>query len=591
MKKTRILRSVGIVTAAALTLVACGKNSSNSANNENAKTASKFSPSVPVKKAKQGGTVKYAVKTDTPFTGIFSDELSTTAIDSDVAAPGEEELFDTDDNFKITDKGPATMKLDQKAKTITITVKKGVKWSDGKQVTAKDIEYPYEILANKKTKAQRYSSQLEEIIGMKEYHEGKAKTISGIELPDGESGRTVILHFKEMKPGMLYSGNGYFWEYASPYHYLKDVPFEKLQSSDQIRKKPIFFGPFKVKSIVRGQSVTWVPNKYYWRGKPKLDKIVAQVISPNSISQAIKSHKFDIAEVVNDQWDQVKNTSGVNFVAQIPLSYNYLGFKVGKWDAKQGKNVMDAKSKMNNKALRQAMGYAMNVDAVDKRYTSGLSFKIPTLIPAQFGDYYDKTAKGYNYNLKKANELLDKAGYKKKGKWRVQPNGKPLTINFMAKTGSSIQEPTIQNYIQQWNKIGLNVKLVGGRLTEYNSFLNKIQNDDPTVDVFLAGWSLASEPSPASLYGEGAPMNYTRFVTAKNTQLLNEIDSSKSFDHSYRLQKFHEWQKYMNDEAYVIPTDNSYKVIAVNKNLTGYSTKPSDNSNGHQLWGKVGFIK
>lgn len=590
MNMTKILRAAGIASAAALTLVACGKNS-NTANNQNAKTASKFPQAVPVKEAKQGGTLKYAIKTDTPFTGVFSDELSTTAIDSSVAEPGEESLFDTDDSYKITNKGPATMKLDRNAKTITITVKKGVKWSDGKQVTAKDLEYPYEILANKKTKAQRYSSQLEEIEGVKEYHQGKSKTISGIEMPDGDNGRTVVLHFKEMKPGMLYSGNGYFWESAAPYHYLKNIPFEKLQSSDQIRKKPLYFGPYKVEKIVRGQSVTWVPNKYYWRGKPKLDKIVSQVISQNSISQGIKSRKFDVAEVVNDQWNEVKDTKGVNFVAQIPLAYHYIGFKVGKWDAKQDKNVMNPNAKMNNKALRQAMGYAVNVDSVDQHYTSGLSFRIPTLIPAQFGDYFDKDAKGYNYNLKKANQLLDKAGYKKKGKWRVQPNGKPLTINFMAMTGSSAQEPTVQNYIQQWQKIGLNVKLLGGRLTEFNSFYDKIQNDDPQVDVYMAGWSLASEPSPASMYGESSPMNYSRFATSKNNKLLKEIDSQKSFNHSYRVEKFHQWQEYMNDQAYVLPLDNSYKVIAVNNKLTGYSTKPSDNSNGHQLWYKVGFIK
>lgn len=75
---------------------------------------------------------------------------------------------------------------------------------------------------------------------------------------------------------------------------------------------------------------------------------------------------------------------------------------------------MDPKSKMNNKALRQAIGYAMNVDQVNNKYNNDLNFRIPTLIPAQFGDYFDKSVKGYSYNLKKANEILDKAGYKKK---------------------------------------------------------------------------------------------------------------------------------------------------------------------------------
>ncbi|WP_153245692.1 oligopeptide ABC transporter substrate-binding protein [Lactobacillus helveticus] len=583
MKKTQLLGSIGLVTGAVLTLAACGQKSNDNAGANDAK---KFPQQTPKKAVKKGGTLSYALETDTPFTGIFNNELATSSIDSIVAQFGNESLFDTDDSYKINNKGPATFKLDRKAKTITIEVKKGVKWSDGKQVTAKDVEYEYEIMANKGSKSQRYTASLQDIVGLTDYHDGKSKTISGIEMPDGENGRKVVIHFKEMKPGMLQSGNGYFLESASPYHQLKNIPFDKLQSSDAVRKNPIFFGPYKISKIVRGQSVTWVPNKYYWRGTPKLDKITISVVNPNSASQAIKSHKFDIADVVNSQWDQVKNTKGVNFVAKVPLAYSYMGFKVGKW--KDGRNVMDPKAKMNNKSLRQAMAYAMNIDAVTKRYTHGLSFRVPTLIPEQFGDYFNKNVKGYSYNLKKANQLLDKAGYKKKGTYRVQPNGKPLTINLAAMAGNSTLEPITRNYIQQWKKIGLNVKLTTGRLIEFNSFYDKIQNDAKDVDVFVAAWSISSEPSPNDLYNEKAPFNFTRFVTKKNTQLLAEMDSQKAFNHKYCVDKFHEWQKYMNDEAYVVPTTNNYSITAVNSKITGYSLKPSD---GNSLWYKVGYAK
>ena len=586
MKKSKILGSVGIASLAALTLAACGKSNDN--NTEEVKKASKFPTEMPKKTAKQGGTVKFAIENDSPFTGIFASELSTTKIDTDVSSPGNESLFDVDDDYKINDKGPATLKINRKNNTVTITLKKGVKWSDGKQVTAKDMEYSYEILANKATKSQRYTASLQNIKGLKEYHEGKAKTISGIELPDGENGLTMVLHYSELKPGMYNSGNGYFSENAEPYHYLKDVPFSKLMSSDKIRKRPLYFGPYKLDKLVRGQSATWVPNKYYWRGKPKLDKIVCQIVSTNSTSQAIKSHKFDVADVINSQWKQVKDAKDVTFVAKIPLQYSYIGFKVGKFDTKASKSVMNPKSKMNNKALRQAIGYAMNIDQVNKKYNSDLNFRIPTLIPAPFGDYFDKSIKGYPYNLKKANEILDKAGYKKKGKWRVQPNGKPLKIKFAAMQGSAVQEPIIQNYIQQWHKIGLNVSLYNGRLTEFNSFYDKIQNDDPGIDMFMGSWSLSSEPSPADLYNEGAPFNFSRFVTPENDKLLKEIDSQKAFNHKYRVEKFHEWQKYMNDQAYVIPVNNSYSITAVNSKLTGYSVKPS---HSNDLWYEVAYAK
>ena len=583
MKKAKLFGSLTLLTGVALTMAACGNSSSNDAS-----SIKKMKAAVPTKAAKKGGTVSQAIETDTPFTGIFSNELSTTQTDSDVAAPANESLFDNDNTYKYTNKGPATIDINKDAKTVTINIKKGVKWSDGKQVTAKDYEYAYEIIANPETASQRYTDSLADLEGLQEYHEGKAKTISGIEMPDGENGQKIVLHFKEMKPGMEQSGNGYIWEYAAPYHYLKDVPFKKLESSDQIRKKPLYFGPYKVSKVVRGQSVTFVPNKYYWRGTPKLNKVSFSVVSPNSASQAIKSHKYDIADVVNTQWDQVKDTNNVNFVKQIPLQYSYLGFKVGKWDSKAGKNVMDPNAKMNNKNLRQAIAYGMNIAPVVKRYSKGLSFQVPTLIPKQFGDYFNPDVKAYTQNLNKANKLLDQAGYKKKGKWRTQPNGKPLTIYLAAMTGNSTQEPIIQNYIQQWQKLGLNVKLSGGRLMESNSFYDKVQNDSSSVDMFIGAWSLSSEPSPNDLYNEKAPFNFSRFVTKKNTELLQEMDSEKAFDNKYRVNKFHEWQQYMHDEAYVLPMTNAYQVTAVNNKLTGYSTKPAD-QNG--LWYHIAYAK
>lgn len=590
--KRKVLGTFGVLLAGAALLAGCGKSSSSDSNS-GAKDAKKFPEATATGVAKKGGSLSIAEESDTPVKGVFLNELSDSQYDQDFMSFGNESLFATDDQYKITDKGAATFKMDRKAKTVTIEVKKGVKWSDGKQVTAKDVEYSYEIIANKASQSSRYTSSLADIVGLEEYHEGKSKKISGIEMPDGENGRKVVLHFKEMKPGMTQSGNGFFWESAAPYHYLKDVPFSKLQSSDKVRKNPLFFGAYKLSKLVRGQSATWVRNPYYYRGKAKLDKITISVISPNSASQSIKSKKFDIIDVVNSQWKEVKGTKGYNFVAQIPLSYSYMGFKVGKWDKKTGSVKMNKNSKMSNRYLRQAMGYAMNVDEVDQHYTQGLSFRVKTLVPEAFGDFYDKSVKGFPLNIKKANALLDKAGYKKKKgeTYRRDPNGKKLTIHLAAMSGSPNQEAIVQNYIQQWKKIGLHVTLTTGRLIEFNSFYDKVQNDDPSVDVFMAAWSLSSEPTQDDLYSAKAPYNFTRFATSENTKLLKEIGSEKSFNHSYRVQKFHEWQQYMQKEAFVIPLNNSYSIKAVDSKLINLSLKPSQMNNGFPLWYKVGFKK
>ncbi len=589
--KRRMLGTFGVLLAGAALLAGCGKSSSSSSSsNSGAKDAKKFPEATATATAKKGGSITIAEESDTPVKGVFLNELSDGQYDIDFMQFGNEALFATDDQYKINNKGAATFKMDRKAKTVTIEVKKGVKWSDGKQVTAKDVEYSYEIIANKASQSSRYTSSLADIVGLAEYHDGKSKKISGIEMPDGENGRKVVLHFKEMKPGMTQSGNGFFWESAVPYHYLKDVPFSKLQSSDKVRKNPLFFGPYKLSKLVRGQSATWVRNPYYYRGKAKLDKITISVISPNSASQSIKSKKFDMIDVVNSQWKEVKGTKGYNFVAQIPLSYSYMGFKVGKWDKKTGSVKMNKNSKMSNRYLRQAMGYAMNVDEVTQHYTQGLSFRVKTLVPEAFGDFYDKSVKGFPLNIKKANALLDKAGYKKKKgeTYRRDPNGKKLTIHLAAMSGTTNQEAIVQNYIQQWKKIGLHVTLTTGRLIEFNSFYDKVQNDDPSVDVFMAAWSLSSEPTQDDLYGPKAPYNLPRFATSENTKLLKEMGSDKAFNHSYRVQKFHEWQQYMQKEAFVIPLTNAYSITAVNSKLVNYSTKPSKAAT---LWYETGFKK
>ncbi|MCD5566867.1 oligopeptide ABC transporter substrate-binding protein, partial [Lactobacillus delbrueckii subsp. lactis] len=575
--KRRMLGTFGVLLAGAALLAGCGKSSSSSSDsNSGAKDVKKFPEATATATAKKGGSVTVAEEVDTPVKGVFSNELSDSAPDSDFMAFGNEGLFATDDQYKINNKGAATFKMDRQAKTVTIEVKKGVKWSDGKQVTAKDVEYSYEIIANKASQSSRYTSSLADIVGLAEYHDGKSKKISGIEMPDGENGRKVVLHFKEMKPGMTQSGNGFFWEYAAPYHYLKDVPFSKLQSSDKVRKNPLFFGPYKLSKLVRGQSATWVRNPYYYRGKAKLDKITISVISPNSASQSIKSKKFDMIDVVNSQWKEVKGTKGYNFVAQIPLQYSYMGFKVGKWDKKTGSVKMNKNSKMSNRYLRQAMGYAMNVDEVTQHYTQGLSFRVKTLVPEGFGDFHDKSVKGFPLNIKKANALLDKAGYKKKKgeTYRRDPNGNKLTIHLAAMSGSPNQEAIVQNYIQQWKKIGLHVTLTTGRLLEFNSFYDKVKNDDPSVDVFMAVWGLSSEPTQDDLYGPKAPFNFTRFATSENTKLLKEMGSDKAFNHSYRVKVFKKWQRYMQEQAFVIPLTSSYKITAINKQLVNLSYEP-----------------
>ena len=587
MKKRSVFGMITLATALSITLVACGSKSSNSSSST-ANKAVKFPVSYNNSaKAIKGGNVNVAVVNDSPFKGVFNEELYTDNYDNQYMSPAAESLFAYNSKFKFNNTGAATLKQDNSAKTITVTVKPNVKWSDGQPVVARDLVYAYEIMANKATKSQRYTESLQNIEGLTEYHDGKADSISGLTMPKGDNGDTMVIHFKQMKPSFGTSGNGYFLENAAPYHYLHDVAFDKLESSDKVRKQPLFFGPYKMSKIVAGQSIEYTPNQYYWKGKPTLDKITFENVSTASITSALKNHKYDVVyNMPADSYNDWKSIGGYDNLGRQSLAYNSIGCKLGKWDHSKSENIYNPKAKMANKSLRQAMGYAMNNDQVAAKFYNGTRSRATTLIPPVFGKDVHADIDGYNLNIKKANSLLDKAGYKKgKDGYRTDPDGKKLTINFATMAGGSTAQPMAQNYIQQWKKIGLRVKLTTGRPIEFNSFYDKVQKDDKDVDVYAAAWSLSSDPSPMDLYSQKAPFNYSRFVSAKNTELLNDIDGQKALSASYRAKALKDWQKYANDEAFVIPTLYRQEIYPVNKRVKNASVDYASTANLN--WAKM----
>ncbi|MDF8367669.1 oligopeptide ABC transporter substrate-binding protein [Weissella paramesenteroides] len=576
--------SAAVLAAVSLATFSIDNTTTVSAATKKAKLSDTFKNNAKEStKANNDSTLKVAEPNDSPFKGITEPTLSDNQEDSNVFAPGgNSTLFNVDNNFKVIDGGLANQKLDRQNNTVTITIRDNAKWSDGQPVVARDVEYPYEIIANPKSTSSQYSADFERIEGMADYHSGKASTISGFSYPDGENGKTVVIKYNALSPSMKFAGNSFIWGTVAPYHLYKGVAIDKLAASDQVRKNPVFVGPYKLDKVVEGESTSWSPNKYYWGKAPKIKHITINVVSSNSIDKAIQTKKYDFTTPAGvmrgTSYKNLKNLKNYKIVGHPDLGYNYFGFNVGEYDTKKQVNVMDPKSKMANKNLRQAMMYAINEDAINEKFGNGVKWRAKTLIPPIFDKYSDQSAKGFPYSPNKAAKLLDKAGYKKDGKWRTQPNGKKLVIYFGAMKGSSTSHATYQDYLQRWRKLGLNVKMATGKEMEMNSFYDTLQKPKQNkIDIFAAAWSLSSEPTPTQLYGADAPFNMGHFVTKKNTQLINDLNSDKAWDDKYRTDKFKEWQEYMNDQAAYVASDNSYQWVPVNKRVKGFDLSNGNN--------------
>ena len=61
--------------------------------------------------------------------------------------------------------------------------------------------------------------------------------------------------------------------------------------------------------------------------------------------------------------------------------------------------------------------------------------------------------------------------------------------------------------------------------SESNNFYEKIQTDDPEIDVFAAGWGVGYDPNPANLFGETAKFNFSRYVNEEGTNIIKKIAS------------------------------------------------------------------
>lgn len=569
MKKRTRISLISIIIGVLLVLAACGGNSGSS---DKTKEVKKDFP-LAIKgdgKAKADGVANVALVSDTPFQGILNPAFTQGTPDQEIESFFYPSLFGLDKDYNIANNGAGKIKFSDNNKKVTVTLDDKLAWSDGKPVTADDYIFAFEVIGNKDYDGVRYDDTFSGIEGMDAYHAGKADKISGIKKVDD---KTVELTYKAANP-TLRAG---LWSYPIQKAAFKGIPVAKMSASDPVRKNPVGYGPFKIKSMVTGESVKFVANEHYYAGKPKLAGVNLSVASPDTINESLKQGKYDLAlSYPTAQYDPKKVPSNVTFLGDNDLSYSYLGFKLGHYDKEKQENVMDKNAKMADPKLRQAMAYAMNNAEVGKSLYKGLRTPANSLIIPNFTSFYDKDLKGYTYDPKKAKKLLADAGYTKKDKdgYLLTPDGKPLVIHLASMSGDKIAEPLAKFYIQNWKDIGIHVELTDGRLMEFNSFYDRIEKDDKDIDIYLGAWGTGTDVNPAGLYSRTSAFNYSRYVSKENDKLLAEGQSEKAFDTTYRADVYKKWQELMVKDAPVVPTLFRYSLNPVNKRLQGYSLDP-----------------
>ena len=584
----RFLKTLSMGLAVSMLLVACGSpsgggttgGSTGGEKKDVAAATSAIEQKHPAIIENEGtavadATLKVGVVSDSPFKGILHPYLYTSGVDNAFLKYTMAGAFPIDSDFKLildSDETPIKMSIDKEKKEVTLKINPKFKWSNGETVTTKDIVKTYEIVANadyiKTSDSIRFSEDMQIIEGIVDYNKGKADKISGLEVIDDS---TMKIHLTKINPGVLWGGP-FISEFVNAKAF-EGIAMNKVVESDALRKNPLSYGPYVIKSVVPGEKIVFEANPHYFRGEPKVKKLEMEILPPSQQVAATKAGKYDIIlQSQADSYPQYAELDNIKIASRQDLYESYLGFKLGKWDKDKGEVVTNPEAKMADPKLRQAMAYAIDNDSIGEKFFNGLRFTAAGPIAPIFKSLYNPSIPNFKYDLEKAKALLDEAGFKDTNGdgIREDKKGQPLKINFAMMSGSEISEPLSQYYLQQWKEIGLDVALVDGRLLEFNNFYERVETDDPAIDCYSAAWGLASDPNPSGFYGKSSNANYPRYTSEKIQTILDKISSEDALDPAKMKEFYDEFQQVAFEEVPFIPFLNRVDFLPVNKRVKNY---------------------
>src|SRR5262245_24036652 len=191
--------------------------------------------------------------------------------------------------------------------TWTFNLRKGVKWHDGSDFTADDVAFSVEVCLDPKAGGCTKAAQLAQIKGAKDYIDGKAKTVAGLEVVDP----TTIKITTDAPNAALADtlAETYILQKAS----LGQVPHDQVGKSDYWTTKAIGTGPFKLSKYQAGQFIELDRFDDYFRGKPLLDKLIRREFKdPATALLAFDKGEIDFTYLTADEVErESKNTNAI----------------------------------------------------------------------------------------------------------------------------------------------------------------------------------------------------------------------------------------------------------------------------------------
>jgi len=408
----------------------------------------------------------------------------------------------------------------------TFTLRKGVKFHHGREVTAYDVVYSFTRIVDPKTKSAG-APLFMKIKGARQFAEGRASNVEGLTATDRYTLRVTLAESQAPFVSSLAVG------------FAKVVPREIVEKlGEDFGRQPVGTGPFKFVEWARDKQITLAANPDYFEGRPSLDGLEYRIFSGETLDETFG--EFDRGNLEDSGIParlrpQLLNGRRYQFIRRPILGIAFLG-------------INTAEKPMDDPRVRQALNYAIDRRAIVREiYQDQYLPGVGILPPGTYG--YDPKLTGYPNDPKKAAELLAAAGY---------PGGKGLPVIQIwsaRKTEEAVAEHDA--IVRSWAALGIRAEVhYNTNWPEY-----KAQVYAGKLPIFRYSW-YADTPDPETFLGQlfdsKSTDNITRYRSPAADSLLQRARLEPDAQKKLRLYQEVE-QRIVSDAPIMVLNYYSYE--------------------------------
>jgi peptide/nickel transport system substrate-binding protein len=436
-------------------------------------------------------------------------------------------------------------------KTWTFTTRANAKWSDGKPLTAADAAWTI----NTDIKYKNGGAANE------------AGLIAHIKNATAPNPTTLVVHYKQAPGNVLGQFQQFF---ILPKHiWAQHIGHEGAGLKTFPNPAPIVgSGPFNLVQYTKNQITLFKPNPTYWGAKPKVAEFgLQQFTNDDAMVEALKTGGLDAIETVPATAMKTLRSSGF-VVSKVP-GLDQTDFIINSNPKKKHHR------ELLNLKVKEAFDHAIDRQKIDSVTFLGAARPANSIIPATTGSWHNPHLKTVSFNLKLANQILDKLGYKKgPGGIRVA-NGQKMSYNVITPTDVQSIPRTFQIIQTDFGKIGVQLKQ---QALDSSAAFAKMSGPNNTYQGFdLAMWDWTALIDPDFMLSVVTCDQYggwsdTGFCNKHYDKMYSQQQLTPN--QKKRRQIVWKMQSFLYKQRPYLWLANDDSVSAVSKNWVGFKNTP-----------------